>query len=72
MPRSRWIAVSFLFWGLTPELAGAQARDPAAAEVLFRRGRQAMEAKRCAEALPSFVESQRLDPAAGTLLNIAT
>ena len=72
MPRSRWIAVSCLVWGLTPALAGAQARDPAAAEALFRRGRQAMEGQRCAEALPSFVESQRLDPAAGTLMNIAT
>jgi hypothetical protein len=57
---------------LTPEFAHAQARDPAAAEVLFRRGRAAMEAQRCAEALPSFVESQRLDPAAGTLMNLAT
>jgi hypothetical protein len=71
MPRSRWIAV--LCWlELTPAFADAQARDPAAAEVLFRRGRGAMEAQRCAEALPSFVESHRLDPAAGTLMNIAT
>jgi hypothetical protein len=53
-------------------LASAQGRDPAAAEVLFRRAREAMEARRYAEALPRFVESQRLDPAAGTLMNIAT
>ena len=73
MPRfSRWTAVSCLLLALTPEFASAQARDPAAAEVLFRRGREAMEAQRCAEALPSFVESHRLDPAAGTLMNIAT
>lgn len=53
-------------------LANAQSRDPAAAEALFRRGRDAMEAQRYAEALPRFVESQRLEPAAGTLMNIAT
>jgi hypothetical protein len=31
-----------------------------------------MEAKRYEDALASFVESQRLDPAAGTLMNLAT
>jgi hypothetical protein len=53
-------------------VASVQARDPAAAEALFRRGREAMEAQRYVEALPSFIESQRLEPAAGTLMNIAT
>jgi len=53
-------------------LANAQSRDPAAAEAQFRRGREAMEAQRYDEALPRFVESQRLEPAAGTLMNIAT
>jgi hypothetical protein len=72
MRRSSWIAACYLLLVLTPELAGAQARDPAAAEVLFRRGREAMEAKRYADALPSFAESQRLDPGAGTLMNLAT
>jgi hypothetical protein len=31
-----------------------------------------MEAKRFEEALPWFIESERLDPAAGTLMNLAT
>jgi hypothetical protein len=53
-------------------LANAESRDPAAADALFRRGREAMEAQRYDEALPRFVESQRLEPAAGTLMNIAT
>jgi hypothetical protein len=56
----------------TPVVAGAQARDAAAAEALFRRGREAMEAKRYEDALPLLIESQRLDPAAGTLMNLAT
>ena len=46
-------AVSGFLLVLTPEFAGAQTRDPAAAEVLFRRSHEAMEAQRCAEALPS-------------------
>jgi hypothetical protein len=72
MSRTRWIAVFCLLVALTPEIANAQARDPIAAEALFRRGREAMEAKRYDHALPWFVESQRLDPAAGTLMNVAT
>jgi hypothetical protein len=47
-------------------------RDPATAEALFRQGRQALEAKNYREACPKFAESQRLEPAAGTLMNLAT
>jgi hypothetical protein len=65
------ITASCLLLALTG-LANAQSRDPAAAEALFRQGREAMEAQRYAEALPRFVESQRLEPAVGTLMNIAT
>jgi len=54
----------------TPVLA--QSRDAATAEALFRQGRQAMEAKNYEEACPKFAESQRLDPASGTLMNLAT
>src|SRR5262245_52850537 len=52
--------------------AFGQARDAATAEALFRQGRQAMEAKSYAQACPKFAESQKLDPAAGTLMNLAT
>ena len=52
--------------------AWAQARDPATAEALFRQGRQAMEAKNYRDACPRFAESQRLDPGAGTAMNLAT
>src|SRR5262249_55537702 len=56
----------------TSSTALSQTRDPAAAEALFRQGRQAMEAKDFATACPKFAESQRLDPAVGTLMNWAT
>ncbi len=52
--------------------AWGQARDPATAEALFRQGRQAMEAKNYRDACPRFAESQKLDPGAGTLMNLAT
>jgi hypothetical protein len=51
--------------------AGAQSRDPAAAEALFREGRAAVVKSDWETACPKFRESQRLDPAAGTLLNLA-
>src|SRR5690606_14140042 len=51
--------------------AAAQARDPAAAAVLFREGRDALAAGRTEEACAKFAESHRLDPAAGTLINWA-
>lgn len=46
-------------------------RDPAAADALFREGRRLADAGDFKAACPKFAESQRLDPAPGTLLNLA-
>jgi hypothetical protein len=64
------LASSFLLALATP--AAAQNRDAATAEALFRQGRQAMESKNYADACQKFAESQKLDAAAGTLMNLAT
>lgn len=53
------------------EASDSVARDPAGAEVLFQKGRLLMETGKLTEACPIFEESYRLDPAPGTLLNIA-
>ena len=42
----------------------------AGAEVLFRQGRELMAAGKLAEACAAFAESQKLDPAVTTLLNL--
>lgn len=49
----------------------AQARDPAAAEAMFKLGREAMERGDHNAACARFADSQRLEPAPGTLLNLA-
>jgi hypothetical protein len=49
----------------------AQAHDPVAAEVLFHAGRTLVEQGKYDEACPKFDESEKLDPAAGTLINLA-
>lgn len=54
-----------------PLRAHAQSSDPAAAETLFEAGRAAFERKDYDEACAKFAESHRLDPAAGTLINLA-
>ncbi|MFO0739309.1 MAG: hypothetical protein U0270_25660 [Labilithrix sp.] len=45
--------------------------DGPTADDLFREGRRLMEAGSLEQACVKFTESQRLDPAAGTLLNLA-
>jgi hypothetical protein len=49
----------------------AEAADPVTAEALFREGRRDVEAGNFVAACAKFEESNRLDPAAGTLLNLA-
>jgi hypothetical protein len=50
--------------------AGAQT-ESSEAETLFREGREAVKRGDYAVACPKFEESQRLEPANGTLLNLA-
>jgi len=52
-------------------LVSAQPRDPVAADTLFRQGRAAIKAGNIEEGCTSIAESYRLDPAPGTLLNVA-
>jgi len=63
----RAMAVVFVLWSSAAlaQSAGAQA------EVLFRRGRDLLAAGQVAEACSAFKESQRLEPAVTTLLNLA-
>jgi hypothetical protein len=56
---------------MTPAVALADTPDPAAAEALFREGRQRAEAGDWAKACPLFAESNRLDLALGTSMNLA-
>jgi hypothetical protein len=51
--------------------ARADRRDPVAAEALFRAGRAAADRGDFGSACPKFEESNRLDPAVGTMLNLA-
>jgi len=56
----------------TPALAFAQgAADPSRADVLFEHGLAAFEEGRIDEACANFEDSLRLDPADGTLINLA-
>jgi hypothetical protein len=67
------LPVSALVLALTfgPNQLHAQASDPAAAEVLFREGRGLMSAGKYDQACEKFSESNRLDPALGTVFNLA-
>jgi hypothetical protein len=50
---------------------GSKAANKAAADALFRQGREAFDKGDYARACPKFAESQTVDPAPGTLLNLA-
>ena len=56
---------------MTSAVALAGRPDPASAEALFREGRARAEAGDWAKACPLFVESNRLDFALGTSMNLA-
>jgi hypothetical protein len=66
-------AVPLLVVLAATDRAGAQsASEQAAAEALFKQGRELMAAGKYAEACAKLAESERIDPAAGTALNLAT
>ena len=72
MANLRWAGLALLASMAVAPVARAQTgADKAAAEALFDEGKRLREAKRYSEACPKFADSQRLDPAVGTLLNLA-
>jgi len=64
---SRVVAVVLIAWSVTAQAQSAGAQ----AEVLFRQGRELLAAGKTAEACSAFAESQKLEPAVTTLLNLA-
>ncbi len=62
---------SFAALVLLPGLAAAEPNARAAADALFRDGRAAMARADYATACPLLARSQELDPAGGTLMNLA-
>jgi hypothetical protein len=69
---SRLLATSVVVLLAFTRSAAAAEGDPALAEQLYELGRKLMAAGQISEACARFAESQRIDPATGTLLNLAT
>lgn len=65
-----WLPTLGLLVLLSPAAVAAP-RGKAAADALFKEGREAFDKGDFARACPRFAESQKLDPAPGTLLNLA-
>jgi len=55
---------------LASPASAASAQDTAASDVLFKEGKQLAEGKDWPQALSKFLESQRIAPSTGALLNI--
>ncbi|HEY2515936.1 MAG TPA: PEGA domain-containing protein [Polyangiaceae bacterium] len=73
-----WFAAGSLVGALAAPLTFTQTAhaqtggNKVAAEALFEDGRRLMSEGKAADACPKFVDSQRLDPSPGTLLNLAS
>lgn len=65
------VATAFSVALLAPGAWAQGAAPQAAAQALFEEGRRLMAAGEFAQACPKFAESQKLDPGAGTLVNLA-
>lgn len=65
-----WLCVLLVLLGASAP-ASAQQAPADKADILFREGREAMKRGDAAAACPKFAESQRLDPAPGTLINLS-
>jgi len=68
----RVLASAFVVASFAATAQAQTSSDQAAADALFKQGRDLMAAGQYSAACPKFVESERLDPAPGTLLNLAT
>lgn len=66
------LIVVLLSLGLLPRAAFAQSANTQAAEGLFQEGLTLLESGKTSEACEKFVASHRLDPANGTLQNVAS
>lgn len=71
MARVRVLLLPAMLLFSSRALAQTRGEDLAAAQVMFEDGKRLMAARNYEEACPKLVESQRLDPAGGTLFAIA-
>ncbi|WP_438004481.1 hypothetical protein WME89_37705 [Sorangium sp. So ce321] len=69
--RAAWCVAALLSLSAAVARAEPSADQAAAAEALFREGRELVAKGKLAEACPKFAASQRLDPGYGTQWNLA-
>jgi hypothetical protein len=68
---ARALPIVFTLVTIAAGAEGAEPEDVKRADLLFREGQKLLKAGRVPEACDAFAQSQRFDPAVGTLLNLA-